>query len=147
MTSVDFSVPYLEFSSNVGIENSGKSIVVFGSNGIGKSSIYNSIKNNNPNYAYIDYSDMRSSFISGKAKEINITPYAHQYHDLSQKKKILTESIDPTQSLKRFDIYAAAKVKAVAPTLTDIKQAKVINRIITIDESMHNKLSKELDKT
>ena len=141
LAKIDFEVPYLRFSGNFEISDNGKSTVVFGSNGMGKSSIYNAIKEKHNEYNYIDYNDMKNAFISGKDKELNVTPFVQEYNDLVVEKTNNRKSLDVTDSLKRFDINSANKVKKTAPNLSEVQKTKEVLSVLTITKESHGSLS------
>lgn len=142
MAKIEFEIDYLRFDNDFEIDYNEKSIVIYGSNGMGKSSIYNAIRNTHPQYDYIDYNDMKNNFISGKSKEINVTPHAQKYSDLKQEQQNNTCKLDITDALKRYDINAAGKAKDLSSKLLPIQKSKLITENITISEKEHIELSK-----
>ena len=63
------NINYIEFDDDFNIELNQKSKIIFGYNGIGKSSIYKYLKNKYNEYDYLDYEDTKESFLKNK-KEV-----------------------------------------------------------------------------
>lgn len=143
MSKINFEVEYLSFDKNFEINDNGISYVVYGSNGMGKSSIYNAIKRDNPNFDYIDYGDMKYSILSGKAKEINVTPYSLKYNELLIEKLELEQQLNITEQLKKYDLTSAAKVNDY-PQLKELQKTKKIVTKLNISEKNYGILNELL---
>ena len=125
MSKIKFEVEYLSFDKSFEISDNGISYVIYGSNGMGKSSIYNAIKRDNPNFDYVDYGDMKYSFLNGKAKEINVTPYSQKYNELLSEKVELEKQLNISEQLKIYDLTSVAKVKDY-PQMRELQKSKKI---------------------
>lgn len=140
-TKISFDVPYLNFGDDFKITKSNRSSIIFGTNGMGKSSIYKAIKEYNPQFAYIDYGNMKNEFLNSKNKIINITPHAQEYHKLIEEKEQNNSLLNIRESLKKFDLTSVKKVSAIAPKLKDVQKTKTLINKVTIRKGVHQQLA------
>ncbi|HQC90324.1 MAG TPA: hypothetical protein PLO54_07655 [Bacilli bacterium] len=101
--SADFlEIPYLQFDPAFSISlNDNRCKIIFGPNGVGKTSIYNFIRNKYQNYKYIDY-ELKHDFIIVNKNIIKISPSIYK---IEQMKQIIREklySINPSKKIKKF---------------------------------------------
>jgi ABC-type Na+ transport system ATPase subunit NatA len=95
------------------IPDNGRSKVIFGYNGIGKTSIYRYIRDHkgDPRMAFLDYVDERDTFIKHK-KKIQVTADLRAIHNLDDEISRIKDSMGISKGLSsNFGITSVAKAK------------------------------------
>lgn len=113
-------VRHLVFSDGFEISlNEEKSKIILGSNGVGKTSIFREIRNNEDNH-YIDYDTIKENFIKN-GKEIIIGPKIKILQNKIEERELLTREFDFKNKIKeKFSISTQAKANEVASYLGSI---------------------------
>lgn len=128
-------IPYLDFDENFKIELKEKSQIVFGYNGIGKSSIYKSIKTNFPDYDFLDYGDTKDSFIKNK-KDVIIGAKIQVISKLKAKNEELHANNNIETTLKKYSYTSQPKAKEVSTILAKVQKDKKIDSIDISEENI-----------
>lgn len=110
---------HLKFDDSFKIETTGKSKIIFGFNGIGKTSIYKNIKSNNPDYDFLDYYDTIDSFIKNK-KEVTIGAKLQVISKLKIRNQELSNDNSIRDTIKSYGYTSQAKAKEVSDLLGEI---------------------------
>lgn len=122
------NINYIEFDDDFNIELNQKSKIIFGYNGIGKSSIYKYLKNKYNEYDYLDYEDTKESFLKNK-KEVVIGARIQTITKLKNEIEQLKQNNDVEGILKKYDYNSQAKAKKVSNELANIQKTKGIEQI------------------
>lgn len=122
------NINYIEFDDDFNIELNQKSKIIFGYNGIGKSSIYKYLKNKYNEYDYLDYEDTKESFLKNK-KEVVIGARIQTITKLKNEIEQLKQNNDIEGILKKYDYNSQAKAKKVSNELANIQKTKGIEQI------------------
>ena len=104
------NIKHLEFDEKFVIDENDKSRIIFGYNGIGKSSIYNYLKNKFDEYDFLDYKDAKASFIK-KKDEVIIGAKIQTISDLKKEIKELDESNGLENILKKYGYTSKDKAR------------------------------------
>lgn len=142
------NINYIEFDDDFNIELNQKSKIIFGYNGIGKSSIYKYLKNKYNEYDYLDYEDTKESFLKNK-KEVVIGARIQTITKLKNEIEQLKQNNDVEGILKKYDYNSQAKAKKVSDELANIQKTKGIEKITlekTKLEYANNILYEEIKK-
>ena len=117
------SINYLKFDNNFKIEVSNDKITtILGSNGIGKSSIYSYLKNNHPEYSYIDYEEVEES-VKKKGNSIIIAASVEILNQKKTKRSELLNRIDPKDILKdKYGISNTKKSKEISASFDNYRK-------------------------
>lgn len=100
----DEDVNYLNFSDEFEIElNKGKIKTILGPNGIGKTSIFRDIMIKHPEYAYIDYGDIKNS-VSKKGNNILIAPSIEIINSKNAELNKIMESLNTKTAMRNLGI-------------------------------------------
>lgn len=127
------NINYIEFDDSFNIELDQNSKIIFGYNGIGKSSIYKYLKNKYQEYDYLDYEDTKESFLKNK-KEVVIGARIQTITKLKHEIEQIKQNNDVEGVLKKYDYNSQAKAKKVSNELANIQKAKEIEEI-TIEKT------------
>lgn len=127
------NIDYINFDDNFNINLEDKSKIIFGFNGIGKSSIYKYLKGKYQDYDFLDYEDTKESFLKNK-KEVVIGARINTITKLKNEIEQLKQSNEVEMMLKKYDYNSQSKSKKVSNVLASIQKAKEIDKI-TIDKS------------
>lgn len=119
------NINYIQFDNSFNIELEEKSKIIFGYNGIGKSSIYKYLKNKYQEYDYLDYEDTKESFLKNK-KEVVIGARIQTITKLKNEIEQLKQNNDVEGILKRFDYNSQSKARKVSDELANIQKEKDI---------------------
>lgn len=119
------NINYVQFDNSFNIELEEKSKIIFGYNGIGKSSIYKYLKNKYQEYDYLDYEDTKESFLKNK-KEVVIGARIQTITKLKNEIEQLKQNNDVEGILKRFDYNSQSKARKVSDELANIQKEKDI---------------------
>lgn len=122
------AINFIKFDDkfNIGLEN--KSKIIFGYNGIGKSSIYKYLKNNYKEHDFLDYEDTKDSFLKNK-KEVVIGAKIQTITKLKNEIEQLNQSIGIEEILKKYDYNSQQKARKISSELANIQKQKRINSI------------------
>lgn len=122
------AINFIKFDDkfNIGLEN--KSKIIFGYNGIGKSSIYKYLKNNYKEHDFLDYEDTKDSFLKNK-KEVVIGAKIQTITKLKNEIEQLNQSIGIEEILKKYDYNSQPKARKISSELANIQKQKRINSI------------------
>lgn len=128
-------IEYLNFSKQMEISLNDKSKVIFGYNGIGKTSIYKKIMEKHSNdYAFLDYEKINNYHIDDK-KNFEIGCNIRQITELEQKNNEIDEKINVSNTLKEYGLTNATKVKKFGEKLKNIKKNKAIESKLNISDT------------
>jgi len=87
-------IEYLNFSKQMEINLNDKSKVIFGYNGIGKTSIYKKIMEKHSNdYAFLDYEKNNGNYITDRTKNVEIGCNIRKITELEQKNNEINENL------------------------------------------------------
>lgn len=101
-----------KLDDNFSISDDGRSKVIFGYNGIGKSTIFKCIgKTNNTNIEYLEYGDLKIQLIKGK-NTMTISPNINQIVQLKSQIEPLMPSLNSQKNLK--DTFGFTKLGDVS---------------------------------
>ena len=78
------NVEFLDIDENAKIDSE-KNFIIFGSNGLGKTTIYKNLKNKYPDFDYLDYEESKDLFKKNKSK-IEISLGINKLEDLLAQK-------------------------------------------------------------
>lgn len=125
----DFNnINYINFDDSFNIELDRNSKIIFGYNGIGKSSIYKYLKSKYQEYDYLDYEDTKESFLKNK-KEVVIGARIQTITRLKNEIEQLKQSNDVEGILKIYDYNSQTKAKRVSNELANIQKLKEIKEV------------------
>ena len=125
----DFNnINYINFDDSFNIELDRNSKIIFGYNGIGKSSIYKYLKSKYQEYDYLDYEDTKESFLKNK-KEVVIGARIQTITRLKNEIEQLKQSNDIEGILKKYDYNSQTKAKRVSNELANIQKLKEIKEV------------------
>ena len=119
------NINYIEFDDSFNIELDSSSKIIFGYNGIGKSSIYKYLKSKYQKYDYLDYEDTKESFKKNK-KEVVIGARIQTITKLKNEIEQLKQNIDVEGILKRYGYNSQSKARKISNELTSIQKEKNI---------------------
>lgn len=123
-----YNINYIKFDDSFNIELDQKSKIIFGYNGIGKSSIYKYLKNKYQEYDYLDYEDTKDSFLKNK-KEVVIGARIQTITKLKNEIEQLKQNNDIEGILKKYDYNSQTKAKNVSNELANIQKIKEIKKV------------------
>lgn len=119
------NINYIDFDDSFNIELDQNSKIIFGYNGIGKSSIYKYLKNKYQEYDYLDYEDTKESFLKNK-KEVVIGARIQTITKLKNEIEQLKQNNNVEGILKKYDYNSQPKAKKVSDELANIQKLKDI---------------------
>lgn len=122
------NIDYIQFDDSFNIELDRNSKIIFGYNGIGKSSIYKYLKNKYQEYDYLDYEDTKDSFLKNK-KEVVIGARIQTITKLKNEIEQLKQNNDVEGILKKYDYNSQTKAKKVSNELANIQKLKEIKEV------------------
>ena len=122
------NIDYIQFDDSFNIELDRNSKIIFGYNGIGKSSIYKYLKNKYQEYDYLDYEDTKDSFLKNK-KEVVIGARIQTITKLKNEIEQLKQNNDVEGILKKYDYNSQPKAKKVSNELANIQKLKEIKEV------------------
>lgn len=130
----DYSWFANKLDDNFKIELNNESMVIFGYNGIGKSTIFNCIKSANNEYIdYLDY-DSRDDKIFGNTK-LEISVNINQIQSNKNKINEINKIYDVSGILKKnYNITTANTCKTISKQLNEIRKNKIISINKTSDD-------------
>ena len=115
-TKQDFEGTYLNFDDEFAINENDGNLIILGSNGIGKSSIYKTLEKKHSEYDYIDYDGFKMNFIKNKNKLI----IGAQIYELETKYKIKDQIISDLHIKDNFgtlNVNSQKTAKEIFPEL------------------------------
>ncbi len=127
------NIDYIQFDDSFNIELDKNSKIIFGYNGIGKSSIYKYLKNKYQEYDYLDYEDTKDSFLKNK-KEVVIGARIQTITKLKNEIEQLKQNNDVEGILKKYDYNSQTKAKKVSNELANIQKLKEI-KAVTLEKA------------
>lgn len=134
----DFNaINFIKFDENFNISLDTKSKIIFGYNGIGKSSIYKYLKNKYTEYDFLDYEDTKDSFLKNK-KEVVIGAKIQTITKLKNEIEQLNQSNGIEEILKKYDYNSQPKSKKVSLELANIQKRKIVDSISIEKEKIDN---------
>lgn len=127
-------IPYIVIQENAEI-NTDENSVIFGSNGIGKTTIYRQLKEQYPGFDYLDY-DEAKNLLSKKQKNIEISLGTEKIEQLSLRNEELNNRLSVKNRLKdkktNDKITTQKSAREVSTILSNmIKKDKIENLKIT----------------
>ncbi len=136
--SEDFeNINYIQFDKDFNINLDNKSKIIFGYNGIGKSSIYKYLKRKYQDYDFLDYEDTKESFLKNK-KEVVIGARINTITKLKNEIEQLKQNNEVEAMLKKYDYNSQAKSRNVSNELAIIQKTKEIVEIAIEKEKINN---------
>lgn len=127
------NINYIKFDDSFNIELDQSSKIIFGYNGIGKSSIYKYLKSKYQEYDYLDYEDTKESFLKNK-KEVIIGARIQTITKLKNEIEQLKQNNDIEGILKKYDYNSQTKARKISDELANIQKEKdIVN--ISIDKT------------
>lgn len=114
-------IDYLKFEANFKVEVEDKIKILFAPNGTCKTSLYKNIKERNPQFDYIDYEDIKNSFIKGIKNDIQIGANIVEINRLVNEKTQLKDSVDFNSNFKFFNITKIDQAKLISEKLGKLK--------------------------
>lgn len=127
------NINYIKFDDSFNIELDQSSKIIFGYNGIGKSSIYKYLKSKYQEYDYLDYEDTKESFLKNK-KEVIIGARIQTITKLKNEIEQLKQNNDIEGILKKYDYNSQTKARKISDELANIQKEKDIANI-SIDKT------------
>ena len=85
----NFTDDFIKFDNGFEIDENLGNQIILGPNGIGKSTIYNTILKIHPEYEHIDYEQLKSDFLKNKNKLIIGAQVAELASKYEEKEKII----------------------------------------------------------
>ena len=129
-------VNYLSFDDNFEFDDSNK--IIFGFNGIGKTSIYNYLKRTQEdNYQFLDY-DTKPKF-TGAGKKITISIDLSELNLLCLEKENINKRISVKECFKTLGIKSKSDAKELNSDFARLYNENAFT-IIDIDESKYKKI-------
>lgn len=110
-------VDYLDIEGNPKIDTD-ENLVIFGSNGIGKSTIYRTLKQKYLDYEFLDYDEMKDMFKKNK-KKIEISLYINKIEELSNDLNQLSENLSITSKFKSKGITSKSKAADISEAVAN----------------------------
>lgn len=134
---LDFkNINYIKFDDSFNIKLEKKSKIIFGYNGIGKTTIYKYLKEKYKEYDYLDYDESEKSFLKSK-KEVVIGARIQTITKLKSEIDQLKSDIDLDGILKKYDYGSQVKSKKVSDNLANIQKTKEIEKITLSKEEIN----------
>ena len=132
----NFTDDFIKFDNGFEIDENLGNQIILGPNGIGKSTIYNTILKIHPEYEHIDYEQLKSDFLKNKNKLIigaQVAELASKYEEKEKKmtyysivkKSNATGKYDTTLELNLPDELVSGKIKNV--TLSNVEYQDASN--------------------
>lgn len=119
------NISYINFDDDFSIEVNEKSKIIFGYNGIGKSSIYKYLKTKFNDYDFLDYENTKDSFLKNK-KEVIIGAKIQTITKLKNEIEQLHENNAIETILKKYDYNSQTKARKINLNLLEIQKNKII---------------------
>ena len=120
-------VEFLDIDENAKIDSE-KNFIIFGSNGLGKTTIYKNLKNKYPDFDYLDYEETKDLFKKNKSK-IEISLGINKLEDLLAQKEQIEKDLSIQTFLKPKHITSKKAAKDISVELEKKYAAKEISKI------------------
>lgn len=121
------NVEFLDIDENAKIDSE-KNFIIFGSNGLGKTTIYKNLKNKYPDFDYLDYEETKDLFKKNKSK-IEISLGINKLEDLLAQKEQIEKDLSIQTFLKPKHITSKKAAKDISVELEKKYAAKEISKI------------------
>lgn len=108
-------IGYINIDNNI-VFNTNENFVVFGSNGIGKTTIYHKLKSDYKNFDYLDYDETKDLFKKNK-KKIEIQLGVNKLEELSIQLSQYNDILSIPNRLKQKGISSKVKAKEISSNL------------------------------
>lgn len=125
-------IEYIAINEYVKIDTE-QNLVIFGSNGIGKTTIYHKLKNQYKDFDYLDYDETRDLFKKNR-KKIELSLGVNELEELSIRIKQLDEVLSTQNKLKQKKITSKPKAQEISVKLGEKYGAKEFTKIEMTDE-------------
>lgn len=129
---VEENINFMNIAGGITIDTN-KNFVIFGSNGIGKSTIYRALKNKYKDFDYLDYEETKDSFKKNK-KKIELSIGVNKLEELSQKIEQCNDTLSIQTRLKSKGISSKTKAKEVSIELGEKYNARYFENINILEE-------------
>lgn len=120
-------VEFLDIDENAKIDSE-KNFIIFGSNGLGKTTIYKNLKNKYPDFDYLDYEETKDLFKKNKSK-IEISLGINKLENLLAQKEQIEKDLSIQTFLKPKHITSKKAAKDISVELEKKYAAKEISKI------------------
>ena len=120
-------VEFLDIDENAKIDSE-KNFIIFGSNGLGKTTIYKNLKNKYPDFDYLDYEETKDLFKKNKSK-IEISLGINKLEDLLAQKEQIEKDLSIQTFLKPKHITSKKAARNISVELEKKYAAKEISKI------------------
>lgn len=118
---------YMNINDDI-IISTEKNSIIFGSNGIGKTTIYHEIKNQYKEFDFLDYEETKDMFKKNK-KKIELSLEINKLEELSQKIEEYNNILSIQPKLKNKGITSKTKAKDVSEKLAERYNEKYFSSI------------------
>lgn len=125
-------VEYIDIDDQVKIDTE-QNLVIFGSNGIGKTTIYHKLKNQYKDFDYLDYDETKDLFKKNK-KKIELSLGINKLQELSVRIEQLNEILSTQNKLRQKKITSKSKAQEISVKLGKKYGAKEFTKIELTDE-------------
>lgn len=125
-------IEYIAINEHVKIDTE-QNLVIFGSNGIGKTTIYHKLKNQYKDFDYLDYDETRDLFKKNR-KKIELSLGVNKLEELSIRINQLEEVLSTQNKLKQKKITSKHKAQEISVKLGEKYGAKEFTKIGMTDE-------------
>ena len=132
-------IKFLDIDENAKIDSE-KNFIIFGSNGLGKTTIYRNLKNKYPYFDYLDYEETKDLFKKNKSK-IEISLGINKLEDLLAQKEKIAKDLSIQTFLKKKNITSKRRAKDISVELEKKYAEKEISKI-----ELEEKEFKEIQK-
>lgn len=112
----NFTDDFIKFDNGFEIDENLGNQIILGPNGIGKSTIYNTILKIHPEYEHIDYEQLKSDFLKNKNKLIIGAQVAELASKYEEKEKIINR-LHIKDNFKSLNITTQKGAKSIFPEL------------------------------
>lgn len=109
---------HLNFNDNFCIDLGEKSKIIYGPNGIGKTSIYKNIMERKSEYGYIDYDELKN-FIIGKKKNLSIGAKINLIDEKIKQKSNKIDDLSLKENIEAFDIKNKSQAGKISTSFSD----------------------------
>ena len=125
-------VEYIDIDNQVKIDTE-QNLVIFGSNGIGKTTIYHKLKNEYKDFDYLDYDETKDLFKKNK-KKIELSLGINKLQELSIRIDQLKDVLSIQNKLKKKNITSKSKAQEISVNLGKKYGTKEFTKIELTDE-------------
>lgn len=132
-------VEYIDIDDQVKIDTE-QNLVIFGSNGIGKTTIYHKLKNQYKDFDYLDYDETKDLFKKNK-KKIELSLGINKLEELSVRIEQLNDILSTQNKLKQKKISSKSKAQELSVKLGEKYGAKEFTKI-ELNEEEFTEISK-----